>query len=113
MTLGLKVVVALLFVIGLFFIAVGLIGITGGNVDTIIGSFFFTAGINLLLIGVIHLVVAFYLWKKNSYAMYAASTIAILNILTIFLLNVLGLIVGGVMLYYLWIDRETKNLFQK
>ena len=112
MTLGLKVVVALLFIIGLFFVAVGMIGVTGGDTSTILGSFFVSAGINLLLIGVVHLVVALYLWKKNKYAMYAASIIAVLNILTIFLLNVLGLIVGGVILYYLWFDKETKNLFQ-
>jgi len=112
MTLGLKIVTGLFFILGLFLIATGLIGINGGDVSTLFGNFIISAGILLFVSGVVYITVAYFLWERNKIAMYAATVIGILNFLTIFFLNFLGLAVGAVTIYYLWIDKKTKKIFR-
>ena len=112
MTLGLKIITGLFFILGLFLIVMGLMGVNSGNVSTLSGNFIISAGIVLFVSGVVYIIVAYFLWQRNKIAMYAATAIGIINLLTIFLFNFLGLAVGAVTIYYLWIDKKTRKIFR-
>ena len=75
--------------------------------DEEMNDFFTNIFLVIALLGVIHLVVAYFLWKGNKNARYAALVISFFGLWSF----PIGTALHAIVLYYLWFDDETKVVF--
>ncbi len=69
---------------------------------------FFTLSIVIAgVFGIIYLLIAYFLWKANNNARYAATVFSVLGLLSF----PLGTILHAIVLYMLWLDKDTKAVF--
>ncbi|MDI6730001.1 MAG: hypothetical protein QMD06_00450 [Candidatus Altarchaeum sp.] len=112
-------VCAILFAIG------GMFGILGGIAILLIGDAIFDMGgadaevagmfagmmgifaVVVLIIGIVELVVAYGIWKMKKWAKIAGIILAVIGLINI----PIGTIISIVILYFLLIDKNTKDLF--
>jgi len=63
----------------------------------------------ILVLGIVYVITAYFLWMQNKIAKYVASVLCLLGALYF----PLGTIIHGVVLYFLWFDEDTKAVFAK
>lgn len=61
----------------------------------------------LIGIGIIYLVIAYFVWKKNKIAKYALTVVSLIGLLYFSI----GTVISGFILYFLWVDKEMKKAF--
>ena len=75
-------------------------------------GFMSAAGIIIALAGLPILILGIFLWRKNKIAYWIAAAIAAINVLSIIAFNVIGASLSVIVLYFLFVDKETKALFR-
>ncbi len=82
-----------------------------GAVSGLFGGLFVVLAIILLALAVLEFFVGLHLWQHRNWARIAAIVFSCLGVLSIFSLNILGLIIGGFGLYLFAFDDGAKSLF--
>ena len=109
-------VCAVLFAIGGIFLILGGLGmfLMGGSLlglgsDAAVGAGIFgILGIGFLVVGILYLAIAYGMWNLKNWARIPGIILAVIGLLNI----PIGTIISIVILYYLLINDETKNLFK-
>lgn len=139
-TIGLKICVGLLVIFGFLSLIVGIMSVL--FIDSIVGSINIMsnydnsnynsnigesinqlqestktlakfAGFIALIFGITYVILGYFLWNLNKLARYAVVGLsAILFVLSLISFNLFGITLHGVFIYFLFIEKETKELFK-
>ncbi len=117
--IGIRICVTVFAILGVFYILLGAVMFLVGDLivemllkfdadATIKAEVLNTIGIGVLAIGALYFLVTYGIWNLKKWARISGIMLAILSLLNI----PVGTIIGMVILYFLLINDETKNLFR-